>query len=115
MYLCSQIEVFMKKYFLTTCFLIIALGLHAQSQNPTFVHYIAKYKKLAIEQQRKHKVPAAITMAQGLLESGAGTSELATIANNHFGIKCQFLQIIQFNQSNQLIWIIRICCISTCF
>ena len=88
MYLCSQIGVFMKKYFLTTCFLIIALGLHAQSQNPTFVHYIAKYKKLAIEQQRKHKVPAAITMAQGLLESGAGTSELATIANNHFGIKC---------------------------
>ena len=52
------------------------------------MHYIEKYKDLAIEQQRKHKVPAAITMAQGLLESGAGTSELSVTANNHFGIKC---------------------------
>jgi hypothetical protein len=43
---------------------------------------------MAIEQQIKHKIPAAITMAQGLLESGAGLSELATKANNHFGIKC---------------------------
>jgi flagellum-specific peptidoglycan hydrolase FlgJ len=36
----------------------------------------------------KHGVPASITMAQGILESGSGTSDLATEANNHFGIKC---------------------------
>ena len=37
---------------------------------------------------RKYKVPASITMAQGLLESGAGSSTLAVRAKNHFGIKC---------------------------
>lgn len=78
----------MKKYFVLACFVVVIGSLYAQTQNPTFVHYIAKYKDLAIAQQRKHKVPAAITMAQGLLESGAGQSELATTANNHFGIKC---------------------------
>jgi LysM repeat protein len=78
----------MKKYLLVACFLIAALGLQAQSQNSTYVHYIEKHKNLAIEQQRKYNVPAAITMAQGLLESAAGTSFLATTANNHFGIKC---------------------------
>ncbi len=78
----------MKKYLLLPCFLFAAFGLQAQSKNPAFVQYIEKYKDLAIEQQRKYKVPAAITMAQGLLESSAGTSELATIANNHFGVKC---------------------------
>lgn len=78
----------MKKYLLVTCLLILALGLEAQSKNPAFVQYIEKYKDLAIRQQIKYNVPAAITMAQGLLESSAGTSELATTANNHFGIKC---------------------------
>ncbi len=55
---------------------------------PDFVNYINLYKNAAISQQREHKIPASITMAQGLLESGAGKSELATKANNHFGIKC---------------------------
>lgn len=49
--------------------------------------YIDKYKDLAMEQQRKHRIPASITLAQGLLESNAGRSTLATEANNHFGIK----------------------------
>ena len=40
-----------------------------------------------MEQQQKYKIPASITLAQGLLESGAGRSRLATEANNHFGIK----------------------------
>ncbi len=43
---------------------------------------------MADEQQRLHKIPASITLAQGLLESGAGRSTLAREANNHFGIKC---------------------------
>lgn len=60
----------------------------AQSLNPTYVAYIQQYRDMAIEQQRKHQVPAAITMAQGILESAAGQSELAQQANNHFGVKC---------------------------
>lgn len=60
----------------------------AQALNQTYLDYIAKYRDLAIEQQRKHKIPASITMAQGILESAAGKSELAVKANNHFGVKC---------------------------
>ena len=60
----------------------------AQTLNPTYVAYINQYRDMAIEQQRKHQVPAAITMAQGILESAAGQSELAVQANNHFGVKC---------------------------
>jgi len=50
--------------------------------------YIDKYKHIAIDHMKKHKIPASITLAQGLLESGAGKSELARNSNNHFGIKC---------------------------
>ena len=50
--------------------------------------YIAQYAPLAIEQMKKYGVPASITLAQGILESGNGNSELAKRANNHFGIKC---------------------------
>ena len=60
----------------------------AQTLNQAYLDYIAKYRDLAIEQQRKHKIPASITMAQGILESAAGKSELAVKANNHFGVKC---------------------------
>ena len=68
--------------------LVVAINLLAQTQNPQYISYIAKYHEMAIEQQIKHRIPAAITMAQGLLESSAGQSELAVKANNHFGIKC---------------------------
>ncbi|MCP4439378.1 MAG: LysM peptidoglycan-binding domain-containing protein [Aureispira sp.] len=50
--------------------------------------YIEKYKHIAIYEMDRSGVPASIKMAQGLLESGAGESSLATKANNHFGIKC---------------------------
>ena len=50
--------------------------------------YRDKYKDMAIEQMRLHGVPASITLAQGMLESGNGNSRLATKGNNHFGIKC---------------------------
>lgn len=50
--------------------------------------YIAKYKQTAIEQMKQYKIPASITLAQGILESGSGRSDLAVKANNHFGIKC---------------------------
>ncbi|WP_297596341.1 glucosaminidase domain-containing protein [Parabacteroides sp.] len=55
---------------------------------PSYEKYIKTYSALAIEQQKKYKIPASITLAQGLLESGAGQSDLARRSNNHFGIKC---------------------------
>ena len=56
--------------------------------NARYQNYINQYKDCAIEQMLKWKIPASITLAQGLLESGAGESELARKGNNHFGIKC---------------------------
>jgi len=50
--------------------------------------YIDAYKEDAIKEMYLHKVPACITLAQGMLESGNGNSLLAKNANNHFGIKC---------------------------
>lgn len=78
----------MKRIFTIVSVLGLCTTLWAQSQNQSYLDYIATYRDMAIEQQRKHQVPAAITMAQGILESAAGTSELAVKANNHFGVKC---------------------------
>lgn len=50
--------------------------------------YISRYSDMAVEQMKKYGIPASITLAQGLLESDAGRSTLATRCNNHFGIKC---------------------------
>ena len=52
-------------------------------------NYIDKHKMLAMAEQQRTGVPAAITLGQGVLETDAGNSELATQANNHFGIKCK--------------------------
>lgn len=57
----------------------------ADSRNRT---YIETYSRMAVEQQKKYGIPASITLAQGLLESAAGSSTLARESNNHFGIKC---------------------------
>ena len=53
-----------------------------------YTDYVEQYSVMAVEQQEKHGIPASITLAQGLLESAAGRSTLATRGNNHFGIKC---------------------------
>lgn len=50
--------------------------------------YIEKYKHIAVSEMDRTGIPASIKMAQGILESGVGESELAKVANNHFGIKC---------------------------
>ena len=50
--------------------------------------YIEEFAPLAMEEMRKFKIPASITLAQGILESGSGKSNLANKSNNHFGIKC---------------------------
>ena len=70
-------------------FLFIFLNhLMIWSQKMTREEYINKYQKSAINQMKKYKIPASITLAQGILESNNGNSRLATKANNHFGIKC---------------------------
>lgn len=66
---------------------VISLCTLAFCQREKYERYIARYKDLAITQMHKYSIPASITMAQGLLESAAGTSTLATQAHNHFGIK----------------------------
>lgn len=50
--------------------------------------YILQYKTIAQDNMKRHGVPASITLAQGILESGAGRGTLCISANNHFGIKC---------------------------
>ena len=50
--------------------------------------YIKRFARTAQEEMHKYGIPASITLAQGLLESGVGASPLATKNNNHFGIKC---------------------------
>ena len=52
-------------------------------------NYIATYKDIAIAEMQRTGVPAAITLAQGIHETGAGTSDLVRRSNNHFGIKCK--------------------------
>lgn len=50
--------------------------------------YVANFKEIAQNNMRAHGIPASVTLAQGILESGAGKGKLALSANNHFGIKC---------------------------
>ena len=66
----------------------LPLALHAQRRNALYNQYIKQYAPLAVEQMQQYRIPASITLAQGLLESGAGKSALARKSNNHFGIKC---------------------------
>lgn len=54
----------------------------------TTLTYIEEFKAVAIQEMNTYGIPASITLAQGILESGSGNSSLARFANNHFGIKC---------------------------
>ena len=76
-------------FFIFCFFPGFSFSLLAQTKNKTYVDYIDRYSDIAVEHRDKYKIPASITLAQGLLESGAGASELARTANNHFGIKCR--------------------------
>lgn len=78
---------------LSKYFKCIAIGLvistnSAFGQEISRKEYIEKYSSLAVKQMHQYKIPASITLAQGILESNNGNSRLATKANNHFGIKC---------------------------
>ena len=68
--------------------LVLALAAQAQKQNPGYLAYIEQWKATALQNEADYGIPASIIMAQALLESAAGTSELALNARNHFGIKC---------------------------
>ena len=76
------------RIFLPLIFIATLAEAATQRKIPSYEKYIKTYSALAIEQQKKYKIPASITLAQGLLESGAGQSDLARRSNNHFGIKC---------------------------
>lgn len=77
------------KFTFLLVFSLSALTVFSQvKKNATYQDYIEKYKDIAVEQMRTYKIPASITLAQGILESGAGRSALALRSNNHFGIKC---------------------------
>ncbi|MEO6522622.1 MAG: glucosaminidase domain-containing protein [Mucilaginibacter sp.] len=62
----------------------------AISDYPTYTadQYIQRFKTIAVQEMNTYGIPASVTLAQGLLESGNGNGDLARIANNHFGIKC---------------------------
>ena len=70
-------------------FLVIVASASFAQQREAVSKYINEYKNLAMAEMKRTGVPAAITLAQGIHESGAGTSKLVTASNNHFGIKCK--------------------------
>src|SRR6187401_1705127 len=79
----------MRKVSIITLFIVFAFS--ATGQPPkriTIPEYISTYKNDAIKDMMKMGVPASITLAQGILESESGNSDLARLARNHFGIKC---------------------------
>ena len=59
------------------------------AQNMTAAEYVALYKDIAIREMKRMGVPAAISLAQGILETESGNSDLVKKSNNHFGIKCK--------------------------
>lgn len=73
-----------RKITILTLLAVLSLTCGAQS---TYERYINQYAGMAVEQMKRHGIPASITLAQGLIESAAGTSRLARKGNNHFGIK----------------------------
>lgn len=74
------------KYLYFFLLIIFFKCVHAKKITPK--EYVEKYKVDAVKEMKRSGVPASITLAQGMLESGYGNSELAKKANNHFGIKC---------------------------
>ncbi len=68
---------------------IMILPLLGFAQNQVTKDYVEKYKGIAIREMKRTGIPASITLAQGILESASGESNLAKQFNNHFGIKCK--------------------------
>ena len=85
---------------LYTLFILTLVVLSTNVQADVRKKYIAKYKATAIEEMKKTGIPASISLAQGILESGNGMSELAVYANNHFGIKCHEWKGASYNMDD---------------
>ncbi len=79
--------VFMKKVVFISTMLVISLFKAQSWKNED--QYVQRFAPYAVEEMEKYKIPASITLAQGLLETGGGQSRLAVQGNNHFGIKCK--------------------------
>lgn len=78
------------KLTLTTLFTLLVIGRNLLAQDSeNILNYINTYKDLAISEEQRTGIPASITLAQGIHETEAGTSELVKKSNNHFGIKCK--------------------------
>ncbi len=85
----EQLRQRLAKLAFLVAFLLTAVTSTAQMKwNERYQQYINQYKDIAIEQMLRWKVPASITLAQGIFESGAGQGDLVRRSNNHFGIKC---------------------------
>ena len=80
----------LKRFFaLAFCGLLaVSLVFAGGRKNKAYEDYIRRYRTIAVDEMKRYGIPASITLAQGLLESGAGMSSLARKSNNHFGIKC---------------------------
>jgi len=72
---------------------------YAQYTEKDILNYIDTYHQLAIQKMKDYGIPASITLAQGILESAAGTSDLAREANNHFGIKCHSIRTMMLKMN----------------
>lgn len=80
----------MKKLKLSFALSLLLAGQNLLAQSSEVVrNYIATFKDIAIKEMRRTGVPASITLAQGIHETGAGQSQLVIRSNNHFGIKCK--------------------------
>ncbi|MDG1842084.1 MAG: glucosaminidase domain-containing protein [Crocinitomicaceae bacterium] len=77
----------MKKIVLFQIF-ILSFNVYSETKRLTRSEYIIAWTNVAVDQMNQYKIPASITLAQGILESNNGNSKLAINGNNHFGIKC---------------------------
>lgn len=76
------------RYIFLLTLIICCHDVFSQDKSDAVLNYIENYKEIAMIEMVDYKIPASITLAQGILESGNGNSELAKKSNNHFGIKC---------------------------
>ena len=81
-------KLFIFKIFLINIFISLSFFSFGQYTEADIYTYIDKYKEIALKKMHEYKIPASITLAQGIFESACGTSKLATMGKNHFGIKC---------------------------
>ncbi len=79
----------MKQNILLTLLFCLFIQIGWAQNNPTTIAYITQYKAIAMKEMKRTGVPASITLAQAILESNSGESNLAKNHNNHFGIKCK--------------------------